>query len=40
METEVAIDVLKAVMPVEHPMALLEAPESLDAEVDHVLEVP
>ena len=40
METEVAIDVLKAVMPVEYPVALFEAAESLDAEVDHILEVP
>ena len=40
MVVQVAIDILKAVVPVEHEVAPAQAPEPLDAEINHLLEVP
>ena len=40
MKAQISVDELEAVVPVEHPMALLEASESLDAKVHYVLEMP
>ena len=40
MVVKVAVDVLEAVVPVEHQVAPAQAPQPLDAEVHDLLEVP
>ena len=40
MITQVAIDVLEAVVPEEDEVAPPDLPESLDAEMDYILKVP
>ena len=40
MVGEVPVDVLEALVPVEDHVALAHAPDPLNAEVHHVLEMP
>lgn len=40
MVAEVAVDILEAVVPVEHQVARPEGLEAVDAEPDDILEVP
>jgi hypothetical protein len=40
MVIQVTVDVLEAVVPVEHEVAPAEAPQALDAEVHDLLEMP